>query len=555
MFYSVRLFPFPVHSFRVIIAFSLTEPAMIYHSPKLDSLIPSLNAAERFGLENPTITSIAYDSREVEPGGIFFALEGSHTDGHRFIEAAADRGAAAVVHSRRLDVRRPGIVYLRVQNTRNALSPLSAEFWGRPSGDMNVIGVTGTDGKSTTVGLIHQLLQLTGCSSGSISTVGFNMGESLEVNPRRQSTPEAPEIHALLRAMLDAGKHYAVLEATSHALSPRNSRLADVDFDAAVFTNVTSEHLDFHGDLETYRADKARLFEAAAASNKPEAFGVVNADDPHAEMFITAAGERPVFTYSLRCRDVDLRASNCALEPSGTSFTLITPTGSRDVFINLPGLYNVENTLAALCTAAEIQNEDPLEFADLCPKLRGIKGRMEPISGNMPFNVIVDYAHSPGSFAKILPFLKGLAESSQSSSSGKNIKSGKSAGGRLIAVFGSAGERDIDKRSEQGRLASLHADIIILTEEDPRGEDPMKILEDIAVGAEGSREMRRGGTLFLIPDRRDAIRRAFAAAQPGDTAVFLGKGHETSIIRADGPHRWDEAEECRFALRELGYQA
>ena len=519
---------------------------MIHQPPKLDSLLPSLNIAERFGSENPKITSIAYDSREIEPGGIFFALDGSHTDGHRFIEDAADRGAAAVVHSRPLDVRRPGIVYLRVQNTRTALSPLSAEFWGRPSGELSVIGVTGTDGKSTTVGLIHQLLQLTGCSSGSVSTVGFNMGEGMQVNPRRQSTPEAPEIHALLRTMLDAGMHYAVLEATSHALSPRNSRLADVDFDAAVFTNVTSEHLDFHGDLETYRADKARLFEAAAASNKPDTFGVVNADDPHAEMFIAAAGEKPVFTYSLSRPDADLRASDCAFEPSGTSFTLITPSGSREVFIGLPGLYNVENTLAALCTAAEIQNEDPLEFADLCPKLRGIKGRMEPIVGDMPFNVMVDYAHSPGSFAKILPFLKGFAESS---------KSNKSAGGRLIAVFGSAGERDIDKRSEQGRLASLHADIVILTEEDPRGEDSMKILEDIAAGAEGSRGMRRGETLFLIPDRRDAILKALAEARPGDTAAFLGKGHESSIIRADGPHRWDEAEECRLALRELGYQA
>ena len=522
--------------------FGRTQHVMINRSLTLDSLVPSLGIIERLGSENPVIRSIAYDSREVEPGGIFFALEGTHTSGHRFIAAAVERGAAAVVHSRPVESRRPGIVYLRVENTRAALSPLSAAFWGRPSEKLRVIGVTGTDGKSTTVGLIHQLLELTGCAAGSVSTLGFNIGEGPEVNPRRQSTPEAPEIHALLRDMLDAGRDYAVIEATSHALSPRNSRLADVDFNAAVFTNVTSEHLDFHGDLDTYRADKARLFEAAAASADPDAFGVVNADDPYAGLFIAAAGEKPVFTYGLKRGDVDLHASGCSPEPSGTAFTLITPSGSRNVFINLPGLYNVENTLAALCTVAEIRNENPLNFAELCPELRGIRGRMEPVPGSMPFHVMVDYAHSPGSFAKILPFLKGLAGSTDSA-------------GRLITVFGSAGERDMDKRGEQGRIASLHADIIVLTEEDPRGENPGGILEDIAKGAEASGGMRRGENLFLIPDRRDAVRRAFTIARPGDMVALLGKGHEGSIIRADGPVPWDEAEECRRALREMGYEA
>ena len=537
---------------------------MIHHPPALDSLIPSLSIIERLGSENPKISSIAYDSREIEPGGIFFALEGTHTSGHGFIEAALERGAAAVVHSRPIESRRQGIVYLRVENTRAALSPLSAAFWGRPSEKLRVIGVTGTDGKSTTVGLIHQLLELTGCAAGSVSTLGFNIGEGPEVNPRRQSTPEAPEIHALLRGMLDAGRDYAVLEATSHALSPRNSRLADVDFNAAVFTNVTSEHLDFHGDPDTYRADKARLFAAAAVSADPDAFGVVNADDPHAELFIAAAGEKPVFTYGLKRGDVDLHASCCSPEPSGTAFTLITPSGSRNVFINLPGLYNVENTLAALCTVAEIRNENPLNFAEFCRELRGIKGRMEPVPGSMPFHVMVDYAHSPGSFEKILPFLKGLAGSPDRddfpgsagrAGSPRPAGSPGSSQGRLITVFGSAGERDTEKRGEQGRIASLHADIIILTEEDPRGENPGGILEDIARGAEGSKGMRRGEDLFLIPDRRDAIRRAFTIARPGDMVALLGKGHERSIIRADGPVPWDEAEECRRALREMGFEA
>ena len=261
---------------------------------------------------------------------------------------------------------------------------------------------------------------------------------------------------------------------------------------------------------------------------------------------------------------MDLHASGCSPEPSGTAFTLITPSGSRNVFINLPGLYNVENTLAALCTVAEIRNENPLNFAEFCRELQGIKGRMEPVPGSMPFHVMVDYAHSPGSFEKLLPFLKGLAGSPDrgdfpgSAGRADSLKPAGSPGssqGRLITVFGSAGERDTEKRGEQGRIASLHADIIILTEEDPRGETPGGILEDIARGAEGSKGMRRGENLFLIPDRRDAVHRAFTIARPGDMVALLGKGHERSIIRADGPVPWDEAEECRRALREMGFEA
>ena len=261
---------------------------------------------------------------------------------------------------------------------------------------------------------------------------------------------------------------------------------------------------------------------------------MVNADDPHAELFVTAAGKKPVFTYSLRQKDADLFAANLVSDPSGASFTLVTPTGKTDVRINLPGLYNVENALAALCVVAEFQDEDPLNLSDRCPELRGVKGRMETVSGDMSFHVVVDYAHSPGSFSRILPFLKGLAE------------------GRLIVVFGSAGERDLKKRPEQGRLASEYADMVFLTDEDPRGEEAAAILEDIARGVEG---MKRGESLFLIPNRRDAIREAFKMARAGDLVATLGKGHESSIIYAEGPRPWDEAEACREALRELGYEA
>jgi UDP-N-acetylmuramoyl-L-alanyl-D-glutamate--2,6-diaminopimelate ligase len=397
-----------------------------------------------------------------------------------------------------------------------------------------VIGVTGTDGKSTTVSLIRQLLEFTAAPTGSISTVEFMVGERSGSNFLRQSTPEAPQIHGLLRAMSNAGQTHAVVEATSHGLSPRNSRLADVDFDAVVFTNVTSEHLEFHGSLENYRKDKARLFGMIAKSRNRDAFGVVNGDDPHAEIFIEAAGEKPVFTYSLKYRDADLFATNLSPGPGGTEFLLMTPMGETQTRIALPGLYNVENALAALCTVAELQDEDPSELAQRLPELVGVKGRMEPVAGDMSFHVMVDYAHSPGSFQKILPFLKDMAE------------------GRLITIFGSGGERDVEKRPEQGALASKYADLVFLTDEDPRGEEPMAILEDIAAGVSG---MKREDTLFLIPDRREALREAFKKARAGDLVVALGKGHERSIIYSDGQIEWDEAEACREILRELGFEA
>ncbi len=501
---------------------------------RLNRLISGLDIYERNGDGDPEISSVAYDSREVTDGGLFFALPGIHTDGHAFIDKAVDAGAAAIIHSIPLRTYRPNTVYLRVQDTRAALSPVSADFWGRPSREMTVIGVTGTDGKSTTVSLIRQLLAFTDVSAGSLSTIDFHIGARKGSNIFRQSTPEAPQIHGLLRAMLDAGQNYAVVEATSHGLSPKNSRLADVDFDVAVFTNVTSEHLEFHGNLETYRADKARLFKMIAASKNPDAFGVVNADDEHAGLFVEAAGEKPVYTYSLKYREADLFATDLHPGPRGTRFTLHTPMGRKKIEIALPGLYNVENTMAALCAVSELRDRDPLELASRLPELVGVKGRMEPIDGDMSFHVMVDYAHSPGSFRKILPFLKKLAE------------------GRLIVVFGSGGERDLEKRPEQGALAAEYADLVFLADEDPRGEKPMDILEQIAAGAPN---LERGERLFLIPDRREALKEAFMRARAGDLVAALGKGHEKSIIYSSGNREWDEAEACREVLRELGYEA
>jgi len=483
-------------------------------------------------LDHP-VTSLEYDSRNVKSGALFFALDGVHTDGHKYIDQAIHQGAAGIVYSEDPGIFTEGTCYIKVKNTRQALSPASAAFYGHPSRHLKVIGVTGTDGKSTTVSFIHQLLEAEGLKAGFLSTVSYQTGSVIKPNPYRQSTPEAPQIHMMLREMLDNGKEYAVLEATSHGLSTRNARLADVKFDAAVLTNVTHEHLEFHGTVEQYRMDKANLFKMIADSPSEDAFGVVNGDDQWSEIFMDAVGEKPVFLYSLKNKNADIWCSDYKSDDRGIAFKLHVPNGSRETRLNMPGLFNIENAMAALLIVSEIMEEDVLDLVGRVPDLTGVEGRMSPVKGNMPFSVLVDYAHTPGSFEKILPMIKSDVQ------------------GRLIILFGSAGERDIEKRSEQGEIADEYGDIIILSNEDPRGDDPMDILRDIS---EGITNKTLDKDLFLIPDRREGMRKALELAQEGDMILTLGKGHESSIIHDDGPRPWNESAVLKELLTEKGYK-
>ncbi len=493
--------------------------------------IPTLDSR---GDLNCEISSLEYDSRQVKKGSLFFALEGIHTDGHKFIDQAVQQGAAGIVHSQDPDQYIEGVSYIRVKNSRAALSPASAAFYDHPSRKMKVIGVTGTDGKSTTVSFIHQLLQMEGKKAGFLSTVQYQSGDSPSSNPYRQSTPEANIIHRMLREMADNGMEYAVLEATSHGLSEKNARLADVQFDAAVLTNVTHEHLEFHGTVEQYRLDKANLFKMIAEARSDDAFGVVNSDDQWSEIYMDAVGEKPVFLYSLKDKDADLWCSDYKSDDRGIAFSLHVPNGKNNTRLNMPGLFNVENAMAALLTVSELLEEDVLEMTEHLPRLVGVDGRMAPLTGDMPFSVMVDYAHTPGSFEKLLPLVRS------------DVK------GRLILLFGSAGERDIEKRSEQGEIADDYGDIIILSDEDPRGDDPMDILNDIA---EGITSKDLDDTLFLIPDRKEGMTKAVELAQEGDMILTLGKGHESSIIYEDGPRPWNERKMLIEVLAGAGYKA
>jgi UDP-N-acetylmuramoyl-L-alanyl-D-glutamate--2,6-diaminopimelate ligase len=397
--------------------------------------------------------------------------------------------------------------------------------------------------------LIYQLLRLLGKKAGFISTVQYSDGTGAYHNPEHQTTPEAPRIHQVLRDLQDQRGEYAVIEASSHGLSPRTNRLGDVAFDVGVMTNVTQEHLEFHGTWGQYRKDKSRLFQAldrfdhhkrASELGNPQqripSFGVINADDPSAPYFAEST-KHITYTYSTRGILADLALKKIYSNAGGNWYEVyIRKTGTLlDIRDRLPGAFNAGNVLTSLLTLSELLSIPVQDLAPLVPSLKPVRGRMTAIQRGQPFEVVVDYAHTPSSFETIFPPLRKRLDARC---------------GRIISLFGSAGERDTAKRSEQGRIAASWSDIVVLTDEDPRGEDPMEILHAIAQGISGARE---GVDLFLIPDRPTALRKACSLARPKDLILLLGKGHENSIIYAHETKPYDEIAEAENVLAELGF--
>jgi UDP-N-acetylmuramoyl-L-alanyl-D-glutamate--2,6-diaminopimelate ligase len=427
------------------------------------------------------------------------------------------------------------------------MSPIAAAFYGFPSRRLLVTGVTGTEGKSTTVYLIWQLLQLLGKKAGFFSTVQHSNGGEAQWNPEHQTTPEATAVQRMLWEMAENGCFYAVVESSSHGLSPKTNRLGDVEFDAAVFTNVEHEHLEFHGSWEQYRYDKANLFrtlnrEQAKTNinglNLIPPFGVINADDKNAEYF-AAATRRKTVTFSVTGKDADLSLQTIESSALGNRYNVLAEKNGIDICDNLPGAFNAGNVLAALLTVSGLTGVPVREIAPLCPQLLPVHGRMTAINKGQPFEVLVDYAHTPSSFQTIFPPLR------------KRLSQGK----KIISLFGSGGERDTKKRAEQGKIAAIYSDIIVLADEDPRGEIPLDILEEIARGIYSEKPglFKQGENLFFIPDRPAAICKALSFAQDGDIVLLLGKGHENSIIYKDHVMPFDEFAETEKVLGELGF--
>jgi len=503
--------------------------------------------AERWGDGDPLIAALEYDSRKVQPETLFFALSGLHADGHAYINDAIAAGAAVIVHEADIGEKQPGVVYLKVHNSRFAMSPVAAAFYGFPSHRLLVAGVTGTEGKSTTVSLIWQFLRLMGKKAGFFSTVEHSDGGDAQANPEHQTTPEATAVQRMLWEMAENGCAYAVVEASSHGLSPRTNRLGDVVFDAAAFTNVTHEHLEFHGTWEQYRDDKANLFRAldhdysktginGAAAVDP--LGVINVDDGSAGYF-AGVTRRAKLSFSVNGKDADLSLRAIESSAFGNWYNVFVSADNAAIEIRdrLPGAFNAGNVLTALLVVSGLTGVPVREIAPLCPRLLPVRGRMTAINKGQPFEVLVDYAHTPSSFNTIFPPLRARINRT---------------GGRIITLFGSAGERDTQKRPEQGKIAAAYSDYIILTDEDPRGDPPMDILEQIAAGvyAEKPDLFKRDENLFLYPDRPAAIRKAISLARPGDIVLLLGKGHENTIIYKDHVMPFDEFAEAERALNE-----
>lgn len=526
------------------------------------------------------ISSLAFDSRDVKEGGLFFALPGTHTTGNVFIPAAIKNGAAAVVFQDDFDdelqkkIGGAEVSFIKVPSARRAMAPVSAEYFDHPSSKLAVIGVTGTEGKSSTVFFIWQLLRLTGRKAGFISTVQFSLGGEAEANPQHTTTPEAPIIQNYLNEMVKNGCEYAVVETSSHGLSEKLNRTGNIEFDVGIFMNVTLEHLEFHKTFEQYRSDKANLFRKLDQNShekiilgkkvKVPSFGIVNLEDPSAEYFIKAT-KQPVLGFTTEGKAGKsaaegasapvlpplpagipvLYAKNIASARYGLAFDMSEP-GAVDessrplphkvfhVKSHLPGAFNTYNLMAAVETVSRLTGTPIEKVAEKVESLAPVKGRMTVIDEGQPFELIVDYAHTPSSFETIFPPLK------------------RRCSGRMICLFGSGGERDLKKRPLQGEIAAKFCDIVILADEDPRGEDPVELLKMIAAGAEKNGKVL-GKDLLIIPDRPKAIREAFKMAGKGDIVLLLGKAHENSIIYSDGPHPYDEISEAKKALAEIGF--
>ncbi|MDQ7793953.1 MAG: UDP-N-acetylmuramoyl-L-alanyl-D-glutamate--2,6-diaminopimelate ligase [bacterium] len=493
---------------------------------RLDEVLEGGVELEIRGDPGADITGIAYDSRRVNRGDLFCAITGQVTDGHRYLEAALDRGAAALLVEQ--VPRGVPVPVVRAADSRRAMALAAANFHRRPSLKLRVVGVTGTKGKTTTAFLLRTILEGAGVPTGLVGTVANVVGG--RERPVERTTPEAPDLQALLAEMVAAGDRAVVMEVSSHALVL--SRVEGCRFDTAVFTNLGRDHLDFHPSHEAYRDAKLRLFTGLGEDAKEgRRTAVINLDDPAAGHFL-AASPVAAFTFGLGSQAL-VRGEDLVLDGEGTSFTLRAgwPGEPGEVEIpfrvNVPGRFNVYNSLAAI-TAGMAEGVHPAVMPEILAGAPRVPGRLEKVEEGQDFTVLVDYAHTPDSLENVLATTRECSP------------------GRLIVVFGCGGDRDRGKRPLMGRVAVEGADLVVLTSDNPRSENPAAILEDILAGT-GPPDPSR---LWVEPDRRQAIRRAVAIARRGDTVVLAGKGHETYQQVGDTKFPFDDREEARRAIRE-----
>jgi len=477
---------------------------------------------------NPDVAGVSYDSRTVAAGSLFVALKGQHADGVAFARQAVERGAAAVVAEQPApaDLTVP---WITVTDARLALALLASAFYGDPSRDMRVIGITGTNGKTTTAYLIASIFEAADVRCGILGTVAYRIGPGdTDTREAARTTPEAPDVQSLLREMISRGCGACAMEVSSHALALR--RVDGMTFAAGVFTNLTRDHLDFHADMEDYFRAKRRLFEMLPA----DAPSLINVDDPRGASLVTAGGR--AVTYAIN-RPADITPGPLSFSLAGLRFDVRTPRGTLQVSSRLVGRPNVYNILAAVAAATAMDvSFDAIERG--VKQLPGVPGRFEVASqAKDEVTVVVDYAHTDDALRNLLETARPLAQ------------------GRLITVFGCGGDRDRTKRPLMGAVASRLSDVIVITSDNPRGEDPMRIIEEIqrgipAVQPERDRVGRasRVDQALAIVDRRAAIARAVELARPGDLVLVAGKGHEKYQVIGDKVLPFDDVAVAREAL-------
>jgi UDP-N-acetylmuramoyl-L-alanyl-D-glutamate--2,6-diaminopimelate ligase len=488
-----------------------------------------LGARETRGVLGGTWSRVQYDSRAVGAGDLFVAIPGAKSDGHAFLGAARAKGALAAVVERLVeDEPLPQIVVARA---RRALAILAAEETDQPSRELTLVGVTGTNGKTTTAHLVRAVLERNGERTGVIGTVGHEFGGVR--TDAAHTTPEAPELERLLRVWRDAGADAVVMEVSSHALAlDRSYGLA---FDAGVFTNLTQDHLDFHGSFDSYREAKARLFRADDRGDHTKPFvGVVNADDP-AGAWIRERGDGRFLTFG-RTAAAEVTAEDVRLEPKGTRLRIRHPRGTETAALRLRGAFNVMNALAAF-GACYVLGVPPAVIAEGLGTLERVPGRLEPVEAGQPFQIFVDYAHTPDALERALEAVRALDPD------------------RLRCVFGCGGDRDRGKRPLMGAAAARLADDVIVTSDNPRSEDPETIVAEVVAGATEARAAGATARVRTIVDRAEAIEAAVAGCDAGDVLLIAGKGHETYQILGDRTIEFDDRAVAMKALRARGYAA
>jgi UDP-N-acetylmuramoyl-L-alanyl-D-glutamate--2,6-diaminopimelate ligase len=497
---------------------------------QLSRLIDNLTNAERGGLPEIDITALTADSRQVIPGALFIAVRGENYDGHDFVVDAVKQGAGAIVGE--IDPEKIDIEFIRVADSRLALAELAAAWNDFPSRSITLIGVTGTDGKSTTCNLLYEILREAGMKAGMITTVNAVIGDRVLDTGLHVTTPDALEVQGYLKDMVESGLTHCILEATSHGLAQH--RISTCEFDVAVVTNITHEHLDYHGSYDAYFDAKAALFRSLDRDNEKTSgitkTAILNKDDRSYELLQREVNARQV-TYGHNI-GADVVAHEISGNKEGLVFKISSAHGEVSVRSPLIGEYNVMNCLAAFTAAVEGLGVEPQIAAEGLARLSAIPGRMEVIDLGQPFTAIVDFANTPNALERALESARSLTA------------------GEVITVFGSAGLRDRDKRRMMAQVSVRGADKTILTAEDPRTESLAGILDEMVQGAlsEGGIERQ---TFWRVPDRGEALRFAVRTAKPGDLVISCGKGHEQSMCFGEIEYPWDDRVAMRAALSEL----